>query len=114
MNCISTSKYAYRAVTVTALPIPGDPGIMRSVPTHATDSAETAYYDLVVGSFTDLMRAIIEAQTPDAFQQVAQAYYGNLRPSLEPADCPKYAHRRLPFSDVYTADEEKYGRARIA
>jgi len=60
--------------------------------------------DLVVQFLAELMRATIDAENQDAFQQALQTYCDSLRPWLEPNDGPPNPRAVFSLLEDYSFD----------
>jgi hypothetical protein len=67
--------------------------------------SEALEADLVLRFVADLMRRTLDAPTPEAFAQAAQAYCDELRPWLDPEDCPLSPREQFTVLDYCTIDE---------
>lgn len=67
--------------------------------------AEALKATLVLKFVADLMKRTIDAPTPEAFEQAAQAWRDELRPWLEPEDCPALPREQFTVLDYCTIDE---------
>jgi hypothetical protein len=77
-----------------------------SMPINTSDLPAELYQDLVTRFLAELMRAIRDEPTQDAFQRATQAYCDNLRPWLEPGDCSTPARDKFPLFESYTCNDD--------
>jgi hypothetical protein len=69
-----------------------------------TSLPEETRQKLAVHFLAELLRATAQAENQADFQQTLQAYCDNLRPWLEPNDCPPHPRANFSLLEHYTMD----------
>jgi hypothetical protein len=76
------------------------------MPIHHADLPADLYQDLVTQFLAELMLATHDEPTQEAFQRATQSYCDNLRPWLDPGDCPTPPRAVFSLFEDYAFDDE--------